>query len=456
MKKYLIPIIILFLLFRIPGLGIDVSNTDALRWHRRSEKFLTALKTGNLIETYQHYQPGITLMWINTPVKQLSFTIQNKLLKVEQPKTLENADYYPTIHGISKTVLVLVLCGLLLAQIFIIKHLFNEKVALVFGFLMAIEPYMIGMDRWFHLTSLETYFAFLSFLTILWWNKERNSKLLILSGAFLALSALSKITTLLVVPLFLTIIVLNSWEEKKYTQIFRSILIFGFSFFGVFVILFPALVIDPIFVFNEIFSAGKNAVISSRQLSHLEILFKYSFYLLMGLFKLSPLVIFAFIFSFSKKKEIYKDRNLKLTLIYTFFYLVFLTIAYKKIDRYIVVMFPPIILLVSYYLSLLSTKNMGNVLITGLLFTVVTSFVYYPVYSAYNSPLLGGARTAIKLGLYDNSGEYLSDAALYLNNMGRDKKVFVPNGSISALNIQFPSKKLSFPVTIASILFHSQ
>ena len=94
-------------------------------------------------------------------------------------------------------------------------------------------------------------------------------------------------------------------------------------------------------------------------------------------------------------------------------------------------MFPPIILIASYYLSLLNTKNIGNLLITGLLFTVVSSFVYYPVYSSYNSPLLGGTRTAIKLGLYDNSGEYFSDAALYLNSMGRDKKVFVPNGSIS-------------------------
>jgi len=425
-KKYFIFIILLFLLFRIPGLGNDLSNTDALRWHRRSERFLTAIKTGDFKGTYQHYQPGVTIMWINSVVKQVTFTTQHRILGIEQPKTLENADWYPIIHGISKIVLVTVLCGLLALQVFILNKLFGEKVAYIFGFLMAIEPYMVGMDRWFHLTSLETYFAFLSLLAMLWWQKENREKLLVLSGAFLALSALSKITTLLIVPLLLFIVV-----SKNYKKILKNVSIFSISALGIFLLLFPALIADPAYIFNDIFLAGKEAVVASTQISHLEKVTKTLFYVLIMFYKLSPLVIFAFLFSFCKRKEILENKSLKLALIYALFYLVSLTIAHKKIDRYVIVMFPPLILIVSYYLSLLNNKALKNILIAGFLFTIVSTFIYYPVFSAYNSPILGGTKTAISLGLYDNSGEYLADAARYLNQKGRDVKVYVPNGSIS-------------------------
>ncbi|EKD96540.1 MAG: hypothetical protein ACD_24C00003G0003 [uncultured bacterium] len=50
MKSYkiiLLVILFLFFIFRLPGLGKDISNSDAARWHRRSEDFLNALKSGN-------------------------------------------------------------------------------------------------------------------------------------------------------------------------------------------------------------------------------------------------------------------------------------------------------------------------------------------------------------------------------------------------------------------------
>ena len=114
-NKYLyLCIFLLFLLFRLPGLGYDISNSDAARWHRRSEKFLDAVKSFELQGTYQHYQPGITVMWLNSFVKQAAFSIQYSSGDI--PKTLENADYYPIIHGISKATIVLVLSVLLLFQ----------------------------------------------------------------------------------------------------------------------------------------------------------------------------------------------------------------------------------------------------------------------------------------------------------------------------------------------------
>ena len=199
--KLFILVFTVFLLTRLVGLGYDMSNSDAVRWHRRSENFLTALKHQNFAQTYQHYQPGVTLMWLNAITKQ-----SVALVQTDPQKTLENADWFPIIDGISKAVIIFVLAGLLAVQVYVIAKIYTVKVALLYGFFLAVEPYMIGIDRWFHLTALETYTAFCAFLLLLYWSEKRTKKLLVLSAVFLALSILSKLTSFILLPLFLVII----------------------------------------------------------------------------------------------------------------------------------------------------------------------------------------------------------------------------------------------------------
>src|SRR3989344_5483834 len=132
-KKYkliLLSILFLFFIFRLPGLGKDISNSDAARWHRRSEDFLNALKSGNFADTYQHYQPGVTLMWLDAIVNDLSFKYQ--VLRGLEPKTLENSTYYPVVHGISKVFIVLVLGLLLFIQILLVRNIFFIYIFLIY------------------------------------------------------------------------------------------------------------------------------------------------------------------------------------------------------------------------------------------------------------------------------------------------------------------------------------
>ncbi|PIS22507.1 hypothetical protein COT50_01610, partial [candidate division WWE3 bacterium CG08_land_8_20_14_0_20_41_10] len=192
-------ILALFLSVRFCGLGSDMLNSDGARWYRRSENFLQAIKVGDFASTYQHYQPGITLMWINSVTKKVVWETQD-LFKMPR-WSLENAQDFPKIHAVSKTVLVGILSCLLIYQMILITKISSLKVALIYGFLVSIEPYLIGIDRWFHLTSLESYFAFSAFLTYLY-SLTRGSKLpTIATGAFVALSTLSKLTGFVVLPL---------------------------------------------------------------------------------------------------------------------------------------------------------------------------------------------------------------------------------------------------------------
>ena len=55
---------ILFFSTRLPRLANDVINPDAVLWHTRSEQFAVGIKYKQFEKTYQHYHPGVTLMWI--------------------------------------------------------------------------------------------------------------------------------------------------------------------------------------------------------------------------------------------------------------------------------------------------------------------------------------------------------------------------------------------------------
>lgn len=425
-KRYLLGIISLFLMVRLIDIGRDISNTDAYRWHIRSQDFLAALKEGDLKSTYQHYQPGVTLMWVNAAIKQAAFTVQYHGLGIKEPKTLENADWYPVIHGMSKAVLVIILCGLLVVQMMLVNHLYDLRTAYLYGFFMAFEPYLIGMDRWFHLTSLETYLGFTSFLFLLWWRKDPQPKKLVSSGIFFALSVLSKMTTLLTAPIYPLVL-----ARKNYSITLKNIMILVISAVLTFFMLFPALLANPIFVSNQLLSAGSNIATSSNQGVAYRTFVGIFFYYLVLLLKLSPIILALFAGAIIKFRKVFSDRSAMYTLLYIIIYFVALTLAQKKIDRYILAVFPSVILLGTLFTNSLSGKWIRITLASSGVFLIVTMLIYHPVYSAYYSPLLGGTITARKLGIYDNSGEYFAQSAFYLNNKGRDVKVFVPHGEAS-------------------------
>jgi len=426
----------LFLLVRIPGLGKDIANTDAYRWHYRSQNFLGAVKSGDFKSTYQHYQPGVTLMWLNAFVKQLSFSFQYHLLGVNHPKTLENADFFPVIHGFSKLSILLVLAVVLFYQVSIIKDLFGRSTAIWFGLLISLEPYMVGIDRWVHLTSFEAYFLFLSLLLLLLWKKNGKKQNLILSGVFLVLSILSKVTAILTIPIFIYVIFI------KKGNILKNILLFLVTCITFTFVIFPALWVAPVYVIDNIFKAITGAVGSNFSRNNFGTIIGLFFYSIQFLFKSSPTLLVGVVGFLIAIKKYIKDINIKVVLTYLLFYYLFLTLSGKKIDRYVVAMFPGLILLASVFISDQSIKIRKVGVLVTFIFYIVISSVFYPVYSAYYSPLLGGTRAALKYGLYDNSGEYFAQAALYLNKKGRDVSVFVPNGEASFFHFYKGKKSL--------------
>lgn len=421
-KYFLIFIVLVFLLMRIPGLGYDMSNSDAVRWHRRSENFLQALKSHDYKNTYQHYQPGVTLMWTNAVVKHIAYKISSDDKK--QVNTLENAGWFPVIDFYSRGFVVFILGGMLVVQVYLIKNIYNITTSLIYGLFMSVEPYLVGIDRWFHVTSLETYFGFLGILLLLYWRKNGKLKYLCFSALSIGAAVMSKLAAIIVLPLFIGVVIFSGNSPKKtlkYTLLFISVFIFFI------VIILPALWATPLYVISRLYKAASSAVFINSGSTFIG----WYYYFILLVFKLSPITLLLFLISviyflknFMGKKLSF---NVVISVLYFLSYFVSLSYSSQKIDRYVLPMIPPIILIISIFLSRIRTKIILFVLLSIFLFTFWLVKTYHPVYSAYYSPIFGGSEKALELSVYDNSGEYFAQTAFYLNKKGRNIKTYVPN-----------------------------
>ena len=435
---------------RLPGLGNDLLNTDAPRWYRRTQNFMTAVKNGNFAQTYQHYQPGVTVMWLNAIPRYLNIKYQQSYSS--EVKTLEHSGYFPTIHKISKGTLVFVLFFVFLYQLFLIKSLFGSSVAYLYGFFTAIEPYFVGIDRYFHLTSLETYFIFTSFLLLLLWNEKKISYFSLISGVFFALSALSKITTIAVFPIFFYVYIFPFLRSKNYIDL-KPLIYFSLSALLTFILVFPAMWVTPVEVVLKLYRAIFTAINEDSTITSSSPLLNLFFYDLVLFYKMSPITYLIFVFSIFKLPFTSMFKQLKWVLVLIIFYWLVLTLSVKKIDRYAIVMFPFILLLASSYVSILRISYQKLLIGLCLIYTGVVVYFYYPVYSSYYSFLFGGTNVALTLGIYDNSGEYYAQAAKYLNTKDRNTQILVPYNTdtfkyfSSGITLFAPTRNVDYIVT---------
>ncbi len=433
----------MFITVRSISLGTDISNSDAARWHRRSERFLEGLKNFDLSQTYQHYQPGVSLMWLNAPIRQFIYMYQRSTGSLAGIQPI----WYPFLHGISKFALVLVLGALFLIQMSLIRNLYNDQTSLMYGVLLALEPYMIGIDRWFHLTSLEVYFGFTAFLLFILGLKLSSTRFVQFSAGVYSLSVLSKFTSLLVFPLYLYLIIKKTQRPKFY--LFNFVLIFSL----VFIALFPAVLTNWHDIIPKLLSVGASVATDTIRSEGTPIPFVF-YYPVVLLFKLSVITLVMFLISLGNIKILFgKFKSNIYIAYYIAFYFVFLTVLQQKIDRYSLVFIPPLILLVSSYVSLTPAIFKKSFVLLAMLFFLTISYIHFPVYSGYNSPLFGGTAGAIHLGIYDNSGEYFAQAAEFTNEY-HNVTVYVPD-NIESFNVYSTNRTTSESKDTADILVKS-
>jgi len=176
---------VLFLVTRIPFLGFDTINPDAVNWHFRSEQFVVGLKSGDLLKTYQHYHPGVTLMWIiGLPIEIVR--------QVNPEYRVYDEHNFIFLHQVAKYALVLAQFVLTMITFLALKDVLGWKRSLLTVGLLSFEPFFLGNSRLLHLDVLLTQCVFLALVFAHKYTSTRSTSSIIISGLFSGLAFLTK------------------------------------------------------------------------------------------------------------------------------------------------------------------------------------------------------------------------------------------------------------------------
>lgn len=422
-KKYKILILISLIYFtlRVINLGFDHTNNDSIRWHNRTDSFLEALKSGDFENTYQRYHPGVILMWVGAIPRQIFYVYQYNFL-VEKVDIYSNLNF-PITNFLSKISIICTIFIVLMFQVYYVNKLWGEKVSLIYFFLISVEPYFIGINRWFHLTSLEVVLSFASILSLLVFLSVKKKIYFVISAIFFAFSVLTKVTSLILVPIIFIILVNYYLKTKDFKVFIYYFLIYIFTIF----ISFPALWVNPYGVTLEIIGSIFNAVGQDIRVTQLSPFLNRFFYLVVLPFKLSEITLLLLcVFVFNLRNVLKKFKNLVIFLVFLV-YIFFLSFSDQKIDRYSLVFFSPIILYISLNLARLKSGFLVVVISIYVSMVFINYFQFGSNVSAFYNRLLGGTSAAILTGVYENGGNYMSGAAFFMNKNFPNESVYVPN-----------------------------
>ncbi len=411
---FLLAFSFLFFLTRVPRLNNDIINPDEVNWHYRTEQFVNGLKYQQWEKTYQHYHPGVTVMWITG----VSTEVFKQITEIKS----YNIYNFEAFAFVSKFTLIFVQLLLSLYIIFILRKYFSVAGAMLLVSLFTFEPFFLGNSRLYHLDALFALLVFAGLLTG-YLAVQRNSFLYYFAtGVLFALSFLTKSIGIIAPIFYLTWYFITIILSKKRLKDLLGPLIVVIAFVVTTFLLFPALWERPIYYITEIFSESERV---GLRRGHDQVLFgsitkeaSAWFYMVVIILKSSPLILIGMalftVYAYRLKRKYQNQINGGFILylaVFTVLYLIAISFASKKIDRYITLVYP-MFAVFSYYgfLAVSEIKSFKPFLITMVLAFIVWPLInFYPFYFIYTNPLFGSPVNANKIigqksfgvGIYD-------------------------------------------------------
>jgi hypothetical protein len=463
----------LFLLALVPRVvGLDIFITpDEPRWMNRSASFLEAVLAGDFIHTIHsgYATPGgVTTKWCGSA----GIAAKYLLLRLN-PSTGAEASLHTDNLGeflrwlqsdphnpgvVMATVrwpVALVVSCSVVGIYLLARGLFAERVALLGAILLALEPFYVALSRVLHLDALVTSFMALSILSLaICLQGARFSPLLVFSGIAAGLGVATKVSALFILPfagLMALAVYLADAKGRRAVQ-WRKVLhlaVLLAIWAGVagltFALIWPAMWVDPL-------AALRNLLGSSSELAgegHPQFFLGRVvddpgpwFFPVIFLFKVSPLTLLGAVASLLiilRNGRSREGQRLIWLWAYACLFVAFLILSPKKLDRYLLPVFPAMTLLaasglwelaevlrqrISGLLSQWVTRATNLLPLGCLILQVVFLFPHYPYYFTFYNPALGGLRQASRVILVGWE-EGLEKVALYLNEKEgiEDKRV---------------------------------
>jgi len=413
----------------------EMIDDEANYWIKRSNNFLTGLRTGQLEMTMQTYHPGVTTMWL-AAMGMVAVQVSTGTAPETSDDFYFYYDYLEAIHipfAVVNTVVILM-------AYWFMRRLWGGRIALMAAFIWAVDPYLVGYQRVVHIDGLVTSFMTLSFLSGLIAFRFDHPphdivprwRWVVASGVFGALATLSKFTGLYVLPALFTFVILRHYLQHRklnFSHEFRKALLYWIlAFIVTCVLLLPAVWAAPLLLLGHLkfafelayeehttFFAGQVVDVAGPHM-----------YLAVLLLRMTPWVMVGLVIAgFAAYRRQVKGQHLLWLVLYIVLYWAATSLQTKKLGRYILPAFPMMYIIASIGLLWLwdrlriSKGRYSGVIVSavGVLVIVANIIWYHPYPLSYFNPLVGGARTAQQMILV-GQGEGLRDTFQYINAQG--------------------------------------
>ncbi|MBK6767754.1 MAG: glycosyltransferase family 39 protein [Ardenticatenales bacterium] len=192
---------------RLPKLDVFLTP-DETRWACRSTNFYHALATGDLASTYQKEHPGVVTMWLGGLGQPIDDDADWRIACRDiNPSDLVSDAPRPALDEITARLfrgrlrIALFISLAIGLMVWLLGRLFDHRVALVAGLIVALDPFYVAHSRVLHLDGVTTTLMTLSLLwLLLWLHRGRRKRDLLLSGVMAGLAAVNKSPALFMAP----------------------------------------------------------------------------------------------------------------------------------------------------------------------------------------------------------------------------------------------------------------
>ncbi len=460
-NQRLLPIGLFFaaLLPRVFGLGQFITSDEPTNIFIAGSGVIQAFLRGEFRQTYWHFYPGVTMGWADgiglagqwfaerlTGITTMPFSafldsdIRHILVAARLPYAVLTALFVPMVY-------------------FLLRRWFDPHrrgdavarwVALGAALVIAFDPFFLAHSRVVHGDAPVSVFMVLSVLALLLFLRDGGWRMFAFSAVMGGLAALTKAPGQLIAVLTVAAIggewAWQWWRGGRFDAAHsrrraRDILLWGAIALIVFVVLFPAMWVDPLGTVQRMLHETFGKVDEGHLVFFMGQPTKnpgFWFYPYVIPFRLTPLTAIGVLLSAVTGFTLWrKNRALAQPILILWLYVLaffwFGDLSPKKQDRYLLPVFPLLDILavlgwigVAAQLKIQSSKlkimQWGIAAMVAV--QIIIALLWYPYFLAYFNPLMGGLPRAVETTLV-GWGEGMEQAAAYLNQKPNAENLFV-------------------------------
>ncbi len=418
---------------RLSGIGRYVTP-DELIWVYRSVLFQEALRNGRFADTFVTGHPGIVTMWLGSLGIRLQIWLQPELGAVydwitylawyepENMAALRQLSHFLTAARLP--IIAINSLGIVVAFI-LTQQLLGKVGAWLLVALLAFDPFVVGLSGLLHVDGLMMTFSVLALLLLVKMVGENGRFYPILTGVLTSLAILNKSPAVLLVPVIGLALFAQLLADKDWKAFIQRGGAWGISMGVTALVVLPALWSDPMSVYSRITGEANRHIDSALRptffMGEMDFDHGWSFYLIALIFRLSPIVLIGVgMLIWGEGRQLWKrpfkftakGRALFIFVLWIVLFIVGVSLAAKKFDRYMLPTIPALMILAVWgWSSFIEGRRWLAYGLIGAQLAYLLFALPYPLI-AY-SPLVGGAAGAYRV-LPVGWGEGVSAAGQWL------------------------------------------